>query len=431
MRRTVLLAGGVLLAGAGLFMSSGAGPSHGKGKGKTPPPASIEGAKLSGDDTTTADIVADLQLDKLRLEDGHYVAPLKDGRRAVLTLDPDLQKLAEQLLDQSRAPRGAIVAMAPDGRILALAGRRTEEPKGGKEGTFDYHLATDVWAPAASVFKLVTASALVANGYDPTQKVCYHGGIRSVMESNLIDSKQDSNCETLGYGVAHSNNAILGKLAYQKLDPDLLDHTARDLVCANLIPDSLGVKATCGELELPKQKDLEFAKAAAGFHGSRLSVLGGAVLASTFADKGEQPVPRIIDSIGGKPVDAPKARRVLDEKVAKAVAEMMVGTCASGSAAKSFRRSKTSGVEVAGKTGTLTTNKPFYMEHSWFVGFAPADKPEIIVSVLLGNPESWHLRGHEAAKRMIDRALRANRSEPDRDPDNAPKAKRQSRRHRR
>jgi cell division protein FtsI/penicillin-binding protein 2 len=423
MRRTVLLAGGVLLAGAGLFMSSGAGPSQSKGK-KTPA-ASIEGAKLSGDDTTTADVVASLQLDKLRLEDGRYVAPLKDGRRAVLTLDPDLQKLAEQLLDQSRAPRGAIVAMAPDGRILALAGRRTEEPKGGKQGTFDYHLATDVWAPAASVFKLVTASALVAHGYDPTQKVCYHGGIRSVMESNLIDSKQDSNCETLGYGVAHSNNAILGKLAYQNLDPDLLDRTARDLGWANLAPDTLGVKATCGELELPKQKDLEFAKAAAGFHGSRLSVLGGALLASTFADDGEQPVPRIIESIAGKPVDAPKPHRVLDEKVAKAVAEMMVGTCSSGSAAKSFRRSKTSGVEVAGKTGTLTTNTPFYMEHSWFVGFAPADKPQIIVSVLLGNPESWYLRGHEAAKRMIDRALRANRSEPDREQH---KPKRQSRR---
>ena len=59
--------------------------------------------------------------------------------------------------------------------------------------------------------------------------------------------------------------------------------------------------------------------------------------------------------------------------------------------------------QVAGKTGTLATTEPFYMEHSWFVGFAPADKPQIIVSVLLGNPESWHLRGHEAAKRMIDK----------------------------
>jgi cell division protein FtsI/penicillin-binding protein 2 len=430
MRRTVLLAGGALLAAAGLFMSSGAGPkgSADKAAAKLPPMASINGAPLdpppaaadetepSAEEIATFQQVAEksarkvldanvaLVLDKLKLEDGRYVAPTRDGRRAVLTLDPELQQLAEKLLDQSRAPRGAIVAMAPDGRILAFAGRRTEEPKGGTKGIFDYHLATDVWAPAASVFKLVTASALVANGYDPEQKVCYHGGVRSVMESNLVDSRSDSNCATLGYGVAHSNNAILGKLAYQNLEPKLLDRTARELGWASVLPASLGVKATCGELALPKEKDLEFAKAAAGFNGSRLSVLGGAVLAATFADGGEQPVPTIIESIAGKPVAVPRPRRVVDKKVAKAVAEMMVGTCASGSAAKSFRRGRN--VAVAGKTGTLSTTKPFYMEHSWFVGFAPAEEPEIVISVLLGNPESWHIKGHEAAKRMIDRAMR-------------------------
>jgi cell division protein FtsI/penicillin-binding protein 2 len=230
------------------------------------------------------------------------------------------------------------------------------------------------------------------------------------MESNLVDSKSDNNCETLGYGVAHSNNAILGKLAYQNLEPSLLERTARDLGWAN--KQELGVEATCGELSLPAKKDLEFAKAAAGFQGSRLSVLGGAMLASTFADKGEQPTPRIIESIAGTPVDPGKPHRVIDAKVADAVAQMMVGTCESGSAAKSFRRSDN---EVAGKTGTLTTTKPFYMEHSWFVGFAPVDDPKIVVSVLLGNPESWHLRGHEAAKRMIDRALSASRRAQDRD----------------
>ena len=79
----------------------------------------------------------------------------------------------------------------------------------------------------------------------------------------------------------------------------------------------------------------------------------------------------------------------------------------------------------------MTTEKPFYMEHSWFVGFAPADKPEVVVSVLLGNPESWHLRGHEAAKRMIDRATRraGDREERDEKPRDKPRA-RPSKRHR-
>jgi peptidoglycan glycosyltransferase len=94
---------------------------------------------------------------------------------------------------------------------------------------------------------------------------------------------------------------------------------------------------------------------------------------------------------------------VMSTDAAAEVARMMVGTCDSGSAAKSFGRRET---KVAGKTGTLSTNQPFYMEHSWFVGFAPADKPAVIVSVLFGNPESWHLRGHEAARKLIDRALK-------------------------
>jgi cell division protein FtsI/penicillin-binding protein 2 len=410
MRRVVLLAGGVALAAAALFVQS-------RSDADPTPSASLPSAEEL---TTFTSLDAkkpaapgkpaakakppELRLDKLERVDDHFEAPLADGRRAVLTLDPDLQALAEKLLDESRAPRGAIVAMTPDGKILAFAGRRTAENKGSKKGTRDLALATEVWAPAASIFKLATASALVAGGHDPTKKVCYHGGIRSVMESNLVDHKRDSDCETLGYGVAHSNNAILGKLAYQQLEPKLLDRHARDLGWTNAVPASLGVPATTGELALPSAKDLQYAKAAAGFQGSRLSVLGGALIAATFAADGEQPVPRIIESIDGTSVAPEKAHRVVDAKVADAVAEMMVGTCTSGSAAKTFRKKKK--LEVAGKTGTLTTNKPFYMEHSWFVGFAPVDKPEIVVSVLLGNPESWHLRGHEAAKRMIDRATR-------------------------
>ena len=92
----------------------------------------------------------------------------------------------------------------------------------------------------------------------------------------------------------------------------------------------------------------------------------------------------------------------------------MVGTCDMGTAQRSF--GKRGAIRVAGKTGSLSTTQPFYMEHSWFVGYAPADKPEIIVSVLLGNPENWHLRGHEAAKKLIERALGpAKRRAPDRE----------------
>ncbi len=471
MRRShILLAGAVAVAGtAALFGHGGGTPAEVRGAPLDPAahhdPAPGSPGAVKRTQTTLAELI---DLDRLTIAPSgdHYEAKLKDGRLAVLTLDPTLQAYAEKLLSQARAPRGAIVAMAPDGRILALAGRRSdpimkavaeaapragdtgdtgddvgdieddggkrartdkrarsdqgatdkaaklaktskpskeERRKAGREGTFDWRLATEVWAPAASVFKLVTASALVAAGVDPTGKVCFHGGIRSVRESNLHDdTRRDSRCESLSYGVAHSNNAILGKLAFQKLAPDALTRFAHELGISEGLPGA-ELTGVAGAVDIPAIRDLNFAKSAAGFSGSHLSALGGALLAATFADAGEQPVPTLIASIDGVAQPIPAARRAITPAVAKAVGKMMEATCEIGSAAKSFGRRQ--GVRVAGKTGTLTRTAPFYMEHSWFVGYAPAEQPEIVVSVVLGNPESWHLRGHEAARRLIDRAL--------------------------
>jgi peptidoglycan glycosyltransferase len=350
---------------------------------------------------------ASIDLAKMTLDpdQGRYVVPLADGRSAELTLDPTLQKLAERLLNQSRAPRGAIVVLAADGRVLALAGRRTDEPEGSTKGTFDWRLATEVWAPSASIFKLVTASALVKAGVAPDQRICFHGGIRSVSERNLRDdAKRDHRCEDLAYGVAHSNNAILGKLAFQKLEPSRLAAEAKLLGWTSTLPPTLSLAGTAGELVLPAARDLEFARTAAGFtnadSGARLSVMGGALVAATFARDGEQPPVRLVSAIDGVAIAPPPSKRVLEAETARAVGKMMEQTCTDGSATKVFGRSRT---KVAGKTGTLTRTEPFYMEHSWFVGYAPAAKPEIVVSVLFGNPESWHLRGHEAARRLIDR----------------------------
>lgn len=435
MRRShhLLLAGAVVVAGAASLLGN-----------RTTTPAEVQGAPLDvaraepGDRAapgragapepgraavparaSIADLI-DLDHRALAADGAHFEAPLKDGRRAVLTLDPTLQALAERLLSEARAPRGAIVAMAPDGRILALAGRRSEPEvpgdRAGKAGgapaagkaapartaAFDWRLATDVWAPAASVFKLVTASALVAAGVDPGDKVCFHGGLRSVLESNLRDDKRDSRCESLVYGVAHSNNAILGKLAFQRLAPAALTRFAHDLGVTDSLPGA-ELHGAAGAIEIPAVRDLSFAQTAAGFSGSQLSAVGGAMLAATFADDGEQPVPWLVASIDGVAVPAPAKRRAVTSEIARAVGRMMQATCEFGSAARSFGRHQA--IRVAGKTGTLTRTEPFYMEHSWFVGYAPAEQPQIVVSVVLGNPENWHLRGHEAARRLIDRAL--------------------------
>lgn len=434
-RRGRVAAGGLLMAGTAVLLASGYGPW-------SSPKASIRGAALTSNassaprggpgmsgatpeevaafaglaETTPlpgqapkpapktmvpAELAKLLDPDKIARQGDAYVATLADGRRATLTLDPLLQPLAERLLEESRAPRAAIVAMTPDGKILALAGRQAEDPNGSRKGTFDWRHATAVWAPGASIFKLVTASALLRAGVDPDGKVCFHGGLRSVLEHNLRDDRRDSRCESLSYGVAHSQNAILGKLAFQKLAPQTLEAEAKLLGWSAALPGDLAGPA--GELAIPQAQDLEFARAAAGFTGAKLSVLGGALLAATFAADGEQPAARLIAAVDGAQIAAQKPRRLLSAETARSVARMMLGTCDGGSAARVFGKHRK--LRVAGKTGTLSYTKPHHIEHSWFVGFAPAEKPEIIVSVLIGNSPNWHIRGHEAAKRLIDRAL--------------------------
>lgn len=353
-----------------------------------------------------------LQLDRAVLRDGRYELDLGRHRRALLTLEPSVQAAAEKLLRQTRAPRSAAIVMAMDGKILALAGRRTESPTGGKDGTADASLATEIWAPSASIFKLVTATALVRAGVSPSKRVCFHGGVRSVMESNLADSPRDNRCEDLSFAVAHSQNAIIAKLAHQHLSAMDLTLTARDLGVAGELSDDNGLARATGTLELPADKGVELAKAAAGFRGARLSVLGGAMLATTLANRGIETTPTVVaavlDGTAVRAAGPPRKRRVIEAKVASAVADMMVGTCREGSAAKAFRSKENSlprEIQVAGKTGTISGAEPFPMEYSWFVGFAPADAPKVAVAVLVGNTDNWWLKGHTVARELLEAAL--------------------------
>jgi penicillin-binding protein A len=345
-----------------------------------------------------------------------YEVPLPDGRRAILTLEPRLQRAAERILARARAPRGAVVITAPDGRILALAGRRTEDPAGGKEGLADPALAVTAWAPAASIAKIATAAALVEAGVDPAAEVCYHGGLRSVTEDNLADHRRDNRCGDLAYGLAHSQNALIAKLVHRHLEPAAWRATAGALGFAGDLPP-WAPGGQRGALDVPADKGVELARTAAGFRGAELSPVAGALLAATIANGGLEVTPTIVaavvDGSGRAEVTVPPPRRVVAEAVARAVGRMMVRTCDSGSAARAFRGKDglPRSIAVAGKTGTLSRKPapdwPHPLEFSWFVGYAPADRPEVAIAVVLGNTDLWWLKSHTAARMLLAEALTA------------------------
>jgi cell division protein FtsI/penicillin-binding protein 2 len=380
----------------------------------------------SGPLTGDATLAGQLDLAKMELHGDHYEVPLDGNRKAILTLDPTLQTAAEKTLAKAKAPVGAIAVVDLDGRVLALAGRRSEDPKnehkGSPNGTSDWHLALGAWAPAASIFKIVSASALLEAGVAPADKVCFHGGLRSINESNLVDGKNDSRCEDLTYAVAFSQNAIIAKLAHAHLDPAKLDEMARRMGVEGALPAS-ALAGDAGAIAMPPANDVDFARTAAGFGDTKLSAMGGALLADVVATRGNAVTPRIVDAIVDGDhkivVGSVAPRRALGDDVATQVGHMMEATCAKGTAAKAFHAHDElpNGVKVAGKTGTLAKTEPYYLEYSWFVGYAPADHPTMSIAVVLGNAESWWMKGHQAARMVLGAAFGrhvtiADRAEP-------------------
>tara|TARA_R110002073_G_scaffold103664_12_gene234804 strand:+ start:13370 stop:14623 length:1254 start_codon:yes stop_codon:yes gene_type:complete len=406
--RNSLLAVGAVLALFVAFKSDADGdapaariPAAKRRTASKPKPAPVPRKdRLIGD----ASLLGEINLEKRKLVDDHYETRLPDGSQAVLTLDPKWQKAAEKVLAQAKAPQASIVVMKPDGTILALAAGRFQN----NSVQHDASLGLSTWAPAASIFKVVTASSLLANGLPAKKEVCYHGGLRSVEPSNLIDNpRADGTCNSLEFGVAKSQNALMAKLVTKFLKQSELRKTANAFGFGKA--PHFALEAQASTVTLPTES-LEFARVASGFWQSRISALSGALIANTIASGGLSVTPRIVSEVRERgrtiPVVSTEPERVLEKKLANTVAEMMSATVRYGTAKKAFRdprgRPYMKDTTIAGKTGSLSTTSPEYIGYSWFVGFAPVEEPEVVISVLLGNPAKWHLKAHTAARLVLD-----------------------------
>jgi cell division protein FtsI/penicillin-binding protein 2 len=67
-------------------------------------------------------------------------------------------------------------------------------------------------------------------------------------------------------------------------------------------------------------------------------------------------------------------------------------------------------VVLAGKTGTAQNSQDRNRDHAWFVGFAPADQPKIVVAVMVEFGDHGYVAARVASK-IIERFLRATPTE--------------------
>lgn len=306
-----------------------------------------------------------------------------------LVLDEELQsELRRLLVDAKSTAAAAVVVDVETGAVLAAT----------ELGESSGSLLFDPVAPAASVFKLVTTAALYERtGVTPSTRVCTAGGLRSIERSHLAPAEGTGTvCGPFQQALGTSRNAAFAQLANQELMRDDLRGVAEALGFNREL--SLDVRGRVGTLSLP-YNDLEFARAAAGFSNSRLSVFGGAQLALTVASGGLLvPMHFRADRPPGAPL------RVLSERTASRLVRAMEVTVHSGTARESFVDARGHGtlgpIQAAGKTGTLKPEESGPTS-SWFVGFAPSRAPRVAIAVLLQNPDQWHKKAHKVARDLF------------------------------
>lgn len=345
---------------------------------------------------------ADLDLARAQhVEDG-WVVPRRDGTRAVLTVDEDLQSYVGSLFARYDVPVGGFVAIEPKtGRVLAYVGYEA-----GKGESFA--VVTDPSPPAASVFKIVTASALLDGGVTSSTSVCYGGGTRALVQADLVDNPQrDRWCATLADAMGYSINAIFAKLADRHLDEARMTRYVSAFGFGQRLPFDLPVVPS--PAEVPESR-LERARMAAGFWHSQLSPLHGALLASTIANDGGMPYVAIVDRIESPSGETlyqhtPRTfRQVVPRQTARIAGEMMTRTVTHGTSKKAFwdsrGRSLLPGIRVAGKTGTLSRYEP-HRTYNWWVGYAPVDDPKIAVAALVVNDPKWRIKPSYVAREAL------------------------------
>lgn len=349
---------------------------------------------------------ADVDIARAQAGAEEWVVPRRDGTRAVLTVDDGLQSYIRSLFGRYEVPAGGLVAIEPKtGRVLAYVGY--EAGKGDSP-----QVLTDPGPPAASIFKIITASALLDAGVKSSTSVCYGGGMRGLEAVDLVDSaKRDRWCATMSDALGYSINAVFAKLADRHINEARMTQYVSAFGFGQRLPFDL--PTTPSPVDVPDSR-LERARMAAGFWHSQMSPLHGALVASTIANGGKMPYAALVDRIESRTGEtlyehSPRTfRQVLPQHTADLAGQMMTQTVTKGTAKKAFYdpngRPFLPGISVAGKTGTLSRYNP-HRTYNWWVGYAPVDDPKIAVAVLVVNEPTWRIKASYVAREALRKYL--------------------------
>lgn len=331
----------------------------------------------------------------------------KEKFKVSYTLDPELQTEAQTLLKRYKPDYAAIFMYdVQTGEVLAMSSWQKSNPKAE-------NLNLKATFPAASIFKIITASAAVDQmGIKPESKIAFNGGNYTLYKRNVLSEKINkwTRFVTLKEAFARSLNTAFGRLTLENLSPKALaDYSERFLFNKDIITD---FKFQQSIAVIPEDNDFALTQAASGFtRDNTLSPVHGAMIASTIVNKGSMVTPYIVKEVtdeNGRVVYKPniiKPIQVMTPESAEKIEQMMEQTVLAGTSRKAFRKllkdKKFKEVEMGGKTGHLTGTNP-KGRTDWFVGYAKdSDNNTVALAAITVNIKKWTVKSSSLAEMMF------------------------------
>jgi penicillin-binding protein A len=319
------------------------------------------------------------------------------GDNVTSALDPRAQRAA---VDGLAGRRGSVVAIVPStGEVRAMVSIPEYNPNAVQNSkTFQrfntdqsaplFNRATQAGYPPGSTMKVVTATAALDSG-DLTPNSVFSG--RSPID---IEGVPLSNSGGEQFGDIDMTTALTNSVntwwaqAGEKVGKDTmfkymdrygfnakprLDYPAFQLAASGVYN---------GNKLLTPSDSIDIGRVAIGQERLRVTPLQMAEVAATVANKGELMEPRLWSKVTDPDgrvthLDPAHQSRVMSEQTASELNDMMQQVVQEGTGTAAA----VSGIDVAGKTGTAEITSG--VNDAWFIGFAPANNPQIAIACVV------------------------------------------------
>lgn len=337
-----------------------------------------------------------------------YAAPVP-GNDLYLTIDLVIQKIVERELDrimqETRAKSATIIAMQPEtGEILALANRPDYDPNRFAEyapKTWRNVAISNAFEPGSTFKILTTTFALGQKVVTPDDRFfdpggievqgrtihCWkHGGHGSQSFKQVVENSCNPGFVTVGLRLgADSFYEYLDRFGLGKVTGvDLPGEAKGIMINKNKVqPINLGTMAMGQSIAVTPLQLIV---------GVSAAVNGGLHVKPQIAKAVKTKEGEIVAQFQPENLE-----RVVSEEVSRQVREILESVVANGTGKNAYIE----GYRIGGKTGTAQkVGQGGYAPGKYiasFVGFAPADKPQIVMAVAIDEPEGLYYGGQIAA----------------------------------